>query len=152
MRLDATLSDHGPVVRALCQVESDRLTRLDEIRGITRTHAGIVGYAADGQPRTLVGDEVVSMNMWVLAPGLVRALDTLFRRFVVAHAEESDAELPLPEAIGALVASGTATVSVESSEGPWFGLTHPQDREGVVMALRQLTTAGVYPSPLWTRG
>jgi hypothetical protein len=151
MRLDATLSDHGPVVRAVCQVSGDRLTRLDEIRGIARTPGGIVGYAPDGQSRTLIGDELVSMNMWVLPAGLVRALDTLFRRFVAAHALDGDAELPLPEAIGALVASGTASVCVESSEGPWFGLTHPQDRDVVVQALKQLTDARVYPSPLWTR-
>ena len=150
MRLDATLSEHGAVVRAVCQATGDRLTGLDEIRGITRTGGGIVGYASDGRPRALIGDELVSMNMWVLPPGLVRALETLFKRFVVTHAQDDDAELPLPEAIGALVASGTATVNVESSDGPWFGLTHPQDRDAVVRALTQLTAEGVYPVPLWT--
>ena len=90
------------------------------------------------------------MNLWVLPERLVRALTMLFNRFAAAHAHDGDAELPLPEAIGALVASGTARVRVERSEGPWFGLTHPRDRETVVRALQQLAADGRYPSPLWT--
>lgn len=150
MRLDATLSEHGPVVRAVCRVDGDQLTGLEEVRGLARTASGLVGQGGDGRPITLRGDELVSMNMWVLPAALVRALGTLFNRFVAAHAQDADAELPLPEAVGALVASGTAKVCVASSEGPWFGLTHAQDRESVVLKLQQLTDAGVYPSPLWT--
>ena len=149
MPLGSTLSEHGPVVRAVCEGHDGLLTRLEEIRGVVRKHGMITGQTPSGRPRALYGDELVSMNMWVLPAPVMRRLAASFRQFLDAQSQDAEAELPLPEAIGDLVARGLVTVRIEAAPGPWFGLTHADDRAGVVAALDRLTNAGAYPRELW---
>ena len=63
-RLDQTLSAHGSVSRAVCQVTGDHLLeRIAEIKRIETTESG--GRFTDdrGQMHLLPGDTIVSMNM-----------------------------------------------------------------------------------------
>jgi len=144
MRLAQTLSPHGPVTRAICELDGDRFLRLEEVRGLEERDGRVVSAAGvPADPRALV-----SMNCWVLPEHLMGLLESAFRRF----AEEPDAEgteLLLPSVIGDLATRGLLSVEVAEAPGPWFGLTHAADRPLVVDALRKLTREGVYPSPLW---
>jgi hypothetical protein len=147
-RLDRTLSDHGPVARGVTHVEGRRLVWLDEVRGIERAATGLTGTFSDGI-RTLTGGEIASMNCWVFAPGVFADLDEEFSTFLRAHGQDHKAESALPEAINRLVQAGRARVNVIDAPGPWFGMTHPEDRPRVRAGLQALVDDGVYPSPLW---
>jgi hypothetical protein len=149
MTLEETLSKHGPVVRAVCEMRDGWLTALEEVHGITRDGSDIVGQTRSGGTRTLTGREVVSMNLWILPATMTEQLAESLTQFADAHVGDPEAELPLPEAIGDLVAQGTARVRVMESPGPWLGLTHVRDREGVVTSLQVLVDHGVYPRTLW---
>ena len=48
-----------------------------------------------------------------------------------------------------LISLGRARVGVLDGKGPWYGLTHPGDRPGVVEGIRSLVERGVYPEKLW---
>jgi UTP-glucose-1-phosphate uridylyltransferase len=148
LRLDRTLSEHGPVVRGIPATEHGRVIGLYEVRGIERTPRGIVGRFPDGE-RALTGAEVASMNCWVFTPAIFGDLSDLFDEFLREHGTDPTAESPLPEAIHDLVQSGRAGVTVDEAPGPWFGLTHADDRARVRDGLQALTDAGVYPAPLW---
>ncbi len=147
--LDVTLSEHGAVVRGICDVdEAGWLRRLEEVRGIVRTEHGIRGRYR-GVERLLTARDVASMNFWVFTPEIFGLLGSCFDEFLREHGTSADAELPLPDAVHDLVASGEARVAVREAPGPWFGLTHAADQAHVQAGLRRLVAAGVYPDPLW---
>jgi hypothetical protein len=149
MRLVSTLSKHGPVTRAICETAAGCLTCIEEVQRIERREDGIVGLDRSGAVRRLSGDEVVSMNMWMLSATAIERLAERFGHFFRLRGDDPDAELPLPEAVGELVAEDALQVQVHEAPGPWFGLTHGQDRSHVVAALRALVDQGVYPEALW---
>jgi hypothetical protein len=149
MPLEQTLSEHGAVVRAICETNDGWLTVLDEVHDLARNGGEIEGRTRTGEPRTFSGREIVSMNLWILPQPLVGHLAESLATFKDAHGDDPEAELPLPEAIGALIASGEARVRVMESPGPWFGLTHSRDRAAVVTGLQSLVDRGLYPRTLW---
>lgn len=121
--LGATLSPHGPVNRAVCEVDNRGfLAGLTEVTGLTR------------EGLTLPPDTPVSMNCWAFTPGFLPLLAGRFDRFRA----ESEGEFMLPEAVGQLAAMGAVRVRVLAASGPWFGLTHPGDQEALVAHLRSL--------------
>jgi hypothetical protein len=150
MRLADTLSPHGPVTRAVCATEGSRVTSLDEVHDIARVGDALVG-THHGSSRRLDGAELVSMNFWVCPHSLLPRLQTGFAAFLRASGGDAAAEYRLPEAISELAGRHEVELQATPAPGPWFGLTHPEDRPAVVQGLRRLTARGVYPAPLWTR-
>jgi UTP-glucose-1-phosphate uridylyltransferase len=148
MRLDATLSPHGPVKRGWCQTSGDRVTRLEEIMGISRRDRQIV---AEGRHAglTFTGRELVSMNYWVFPPAVFSLLYEEFRSFLRRFGTDPEAEFLLPDVINGLIAQGRLELRAVEAPGPWFGLTYQEDLPEVQAGLRRLTDEGVYPSPLW---
>ncbi len=151
MRLERTLSEHGPVKRGWCQTAGDRVTRLEEVMGIERRDGT---YHAAGRHAAVrfTGRELVSMNFWVFPPAIFGHLDAKFRAFLGRSAADAAAEFLLPEAVNQLIDEGRLDLRVVDSSGPWFGLTYQEDRPAVEAGLAGLTAQGVYPSPLWTDG
>lgn len=143
-----TLSAHGPVTRGVCVTEGRRLVWLDEVRDIRRTPDGITGTFPDGV-RRLTGHEIASMNFWVFTPAVFAGFQDLFEVFLRERARDPTAEAALPESVNALIQAGRARVDVIEAPGPWFGMTHREDRPAVLAGLLALTRDGVYPEPLW---
>lgn len=147
--LSSTLSQHGPVARAICRVGRDRwIEHLEEVWDIHRANGALVG-ASDHGPRLFSGDELASMNLWVFGADVFVRLEKWFDEFLRAHGTDPAAESRLPEAISDLIQRGAARVRAIETPGPWFGLTHADDRPRVVSALRELHERGEYPTPLW---
>jgi UTP-glucose-1-phosphate uridylyltransferase len=131
--LEATLSPHGPVNRAVC--------RLDE-----------QGWLVDLEERSVAavnGDRgaLVSMNFWCFTQHVFDHLSDGFGTF--AAAAGPDEEYLLPDAVGEAVRSGAVKVRVLPAGNLWLGLTHPEDRELAAARLRVLHAAGDYPARLW---
>lgn len=145
-----TLSDAGPVSRAVCRCDADG--RLESIREVTsiRRH-GNDGIAPDGHGRERVidGDTPVSMNLWAFRPPFMRQLGDEFREFLRACGGSTSAEFYLPAAVGKLVERGLARVRVLRAAGRWCGMTYRGDRGGVEQAIRRQIAAGIYPERLW---
>jgi hypothetical protein len=148
--VSATLSPHGSVIRGICNVNDGYLVQLDEVRDIQREDGeGALRGHVDHVVRTLTGAELASMNFWVFPPQAMTALAEEFESFLRAYGSEEKSESILPEAVSNLMRGGTLRVRALSAPGPWFGLTHPADRDNVRKGLKKLTAEGVYPSPLW---
>jgi len=149
-RLDRVLSDHGGVVRGVTRTEGRRLVWLDEVRDVQRTPHGITGVVA-GATKPFAGSEIASMNCWVFTPSIFQQLDEEFATFLRQQGQDPKAECALPESVNRLVQSGRTRVNVIDAPGPWFGMTHPDDRPKVRAGLQSLVDAGVYSNPLWAR-
>jgi hypothetical protein len=61
-------------------------------------------------------------------------------------------EFLLPSEINRILAAGRARVRVVPGGRLFLGITHPEDRAGVVESLRSLVGSGHYPGRLWGEG
>ncbi len=130
--LEATLTDSGPVSRALCRVSDGGW-----LEDIVECH----GLVKDG-----AGTDVVSMNMWAFTPALLPELRRLFADFL--ESADADSEFLLPDAVRRLVREGRARIKVLARAGEWCGVTFREDRERVVQRITELVKLGTYPDPL----
>lgn len=144
--LGNTLSDHGPVSRAVCAVDQNGFLKSITERTRIAREQGIVSVAMeDGTRGTLTGKEKVSMNMWGFTPRVFGQLEEEFAAFLRESGHNPGAEFYIPTAVGNLMQAGKATVRVLETGTRLFGITYPEDKADVVKNLGQLVSDGVYP-------
>ena len=150
----STLSPNGTVTRGVCDVgASGELVGIDERMDVEQRGDQVV-YVEDrgddrGQAVVLAADTVASMNFWGFHPSILGPLEARFHRFLGEEGGEAKSELLLPGVVGEMVAGGCDTVQVLRTDGPWFGVTYPQDKPTVQASLAALTADGTYSTPLW---
>ena len=147
-RLADTTSAAGGVNRAVCRVDDDWLTGMEEMLDIVATGDGSFTGRGPNAPVTLSGEALVSMNMWVFTPEVCDVLRDGFARFQQEGAAP-DAEYLLPTAVETAVRQGRARVRVLDPRSHWFGMTYPADRPAVTAAIEALVRGGHYPEHLW---
>ena len=148
--LRKTLSENGGVSRGVCEVEDGWLGEVLECHEIKEGGDGVVTCEFQGAPKTLAGDELVSMNFWGFTAD---AFDHARRRlvdFLDAQGDSMKGEYLIPELMDNLIKSGEAKCEVMSTAGSWFGVTYPADKPVVQQAVRDLVEQGVYPESLWS--
>ena len=145
--LEDTLSPYGSVSRGVCSQDGSRLTSVDERTEIAREEGGIRD-ADSGLAFT--GKELVSMNFWICQPDIFPKIESDFRNFLETTEDASKGEIYLPFVIQDMLRQGSAKVDVIPSESQWFGVTYAEDKEKALSALKNLSSDGKYPSPLWT--
>jgi UTP-glucose-1-phosphate uridylyltransferase len=149
-RLDHTLSQHGSVARGVCKVDSrGRLVAISECTGIECAGSEILQKEADGSVQKFRGDEPVSMNFWGLTPAIFPLIEEQLLTFLSKSSTDPKAECYIPEAIGAMITGGQATLDVLPTDADWFGVTYREDKPEVMKALKELHSEGAYPTPLW---
>jgi hypothetical protein len=147
--LQYTLSPHGGVSRAVCDLDSHGyLRRVTEVKNVRRQDGVIAGVTLAGERLELGGDETISMNLWAAAAAAFPLLKHQFTRFLRGHGHDLEAEFFLSEAVNDLIAGGEARVRVLPVPGPWLGMTHPEDKPHVETRLAELVASGEYPSRL----
>jgi hypothetical protein len=174
-RLEDTLSEHGGVSRGICRVGEDGLLEgIEEVHQIHRApnddgddpppppdglgapadegagKGALLGVTEARERVHLTGKEIISRNLWGFTAGSLRFLEDLFLAFLEERGTDPDAEFLIPGAVAILLSRGDASVRVMPATELSFGMTHPQDLEGVRERLAALATRGVYPTPLFT--
>ncbi len=145
--LNKTLSDHGPVSRAICEVgQGGVLKSIVERTRIAKEQGVISAALDDGTSGRLTGSERVSMNMWGFTSEVFGQLESGLSAFLLASGGDTGAEFYIPTAVGAIMKEGKATVRVLETSARWFGITYPEDKADVVENVKRLVDAGEYPS------
>lgn len=148
-RLRDTLSPHGGVSRAVCEVDSgDYLRRVTEVKLIRQYDGELRGETVADEPVELSGDEIVSMNLWAATPIAFGLLERDFERFLRERGDDPDAEFLLSTSVNDHIERGEMRVRVIPTPGPWLGMTFEEDRPYVVSRIRELVEAGEYPREL----
>ncbi len=147
-----TLTENGYVSRGVCLTDED-----DCLMSITeRTH--IIGtcdgpmFTEDGETYHRLPEDVpVSMNMFGFTPSLLQEMDRAFPAFYekAMQANPLKGEFYLPMVVDGMVARGAASVKLLPCPDRWYGVTHRDDRDKVVAALKKMADEGLYPTPLW---
>lgn len=117
-----TLSASGGVNRAICKVDANsELLSIHEWLGLRADPLGNIRDTTDG---LWDGNELVSMNLWVLRPRIF----SLFRELFNARSREPGPEFGLPAVVDAALARGHR-FRVLPTKSAWCGLTYPADAE-----------------------
>lgn len=151
-RVGNTLSENGTVSRGICSTNKEgNLTTVVERTKIERRD-GKVQYLDDNGSWVTVDDNTpVSMNVWGFTPDYLDYSEEYFKEFLSdpRNMENKKSEYFIPMMVNKLITDGTATVKVLDTTSTWFGVTYPEDREGVVERIKRLVDEGVYPSKLF---
>lgn len=147
-KIGNTMTENGAVSRGVCTVDSNgRLATVVERTAIRFDENHLIEFNDEnGQLQHLDADTPVSMNCWGFSPDYFDYSDREFRLFLDGHKDDLKAEYYIPWAVNTLMQKGEATVDVLKSNARWFGVTYPQDREGVVENINLLHRAGEYPT------
>lgn len=151
-RVGNTLSENGTVSRGVCSTNKEgNLTTVVERTKIERRD-GKVQYLDDNGSWVTVDDNTpVSMNVWGFTPDYLDYSEEYFKEFLSdpRNMENKKSEYFIPMMVNKLITDGTATVKVLDTTSTWFGVTYPEDREGVVERIKRLVDEGVYSSKLF---
>jgi NDP-sugar pyrophosphorylase family protein len=121
--LEMTLSDSGPVSRAICGADArGLLTHIEERADLRKGAPGLPAAA------------LVSMNCWAFHPGFMAFLDDKI------PAAPIEGELFLPDMVWRAVQERGVSVEVIPAAGAWMGLTYASDLKAL--------SEGVTNSPL----
>ena len=147
--LKNTLSEAGGVTRGLCAMdENGHLINIRETRGIIKTPQG-AAVRTDSGLEALDGDQMVSMNMWMLTPPFLAELQAGFTAFRESIRDPLHDEYLLPDIIGRHIQEGKAKVQVLPTQDEWFGMTYQADRAAVTESVRRLIADGTYSEDLF---
>lgn len=146
-----TLSTHGPVTRAWCEVDDrQRLMSLRELRGVRALGDSVVYESGTGaEQQQMPQAALVSMNCWGLRAGLLPEFAKSFDSFQASAVATGNKECLLPETMHALTTAGQTQVRVIETQSSWFGLTFSEDLPAAQKVVERLVAEGVYTSPLF---
>lgn len=129
-----TLPPDGAVTRGLCRVSDGYLVGIDETKGVHATADGVF----DGGGVELSAETLVSLNLWGFPQSFMQSLEQFWDAFYSEHADDPDAECLLPDAVGAVLATGEFEFRVRPCESRWVGVTYADD----LAAAREAFSAG----------
>lgn len=152
-RLDNTMTDNGYVARGVCSIDGQgKLIDIHERTRIEKRDGG-GAYTEDGGATWtyLLGDTIVSMNLWGFTASIFGELERRFASFLISDlpADPLKCEYFLPFVVDGLLKEKKAEVSVLKSRERWYGVTYKEDKETVVQAIRQMKEQGLYPERVW---
>ena len=140
-----TLSANGSVARGYCDVQDGTLSTVTEYFEIERLEDGVIRHTGG----EMNDDDMVSMNTWGFTPKLFDSLESGFEQFLEREGGELKSEYLLPELVDGMIQRDEANVTVLPSNEKWMGVTYPDDKPDVMVGIRALVDAGVYPDNLW---
>ncbi len=143
-----TLSDHGTVSRALCNVDKESyLTSIRELTKIGKKEGEIV-YEEHGKYNLLQPNDLVSMNFWGFVPSVFEDLDREFKTFIDEHHQEPGAEFYIPTFVDIMLRKGKIDVKVITTDETWLGVTYREDKPVVMEGIREYINRGLYPEEI----
>ncbi|MDO5427116.1 MAG: sugar phosphate nucleotidyltransferase [Coriobacteriia bacterium] len=149
-QLSNTLSDNGSVARGVCTTdENDNLVSVEELLKIFKTPDGAEDRPEGEAPRSLTGNEPVSMNMWCFTPEVFQYFGDNFNAWLDKNLEVPKSEFLIPTEVDKLIKDGIAEVKLLHTDAKWFGVTYKEDKPIVVDSIQKLVDGGLYPEKLF---
>ena len=145
-QLDKTLSDYGSVSRGICEQNLNQLVTVVETHGIKKSSAGNIECDSD---ISLLGNELVSMNMWGFMPSIFDHLEKMFNEFLDENISDLKSEFLIPSVVNNLIEKNIEKVQVLKTRSTWFGVTYIEDKPFVINQIKELIQTGIYPEKLF---
>ena len=145
-QLDKTLSDYGSVSRGICEQNLNQLVTVVETHGIKKSSAGNIECDRD---ILLLGNELVSMNMWGFIPSIFDHLEKMFNEFLDENISDLKSEFLIPSVVNDIIEKNIEKVQVLKTKSAWFGVTYIEDKPFVKNQIKELIQSGIYPEKLF---
>ena len=145
-QLDKTMSDYGSVSRGICEQNLNQLVTVVETHGIKKSSAGNIECDRD---ISLLGNELVSMNMWGFMPSIFDHLEKMFNEFLDENISDLKSEFLIPSVVNDLIEKNIEKVQVLKTRSTWFGVTYIEDKPFVKNQIKELIQTGIYPEKLF---
>ena len=145
-QLDKTLSDYGSVSRGICEQNLNQLVTVVETHEIKKSSAGNIECDRD---ISLLGNELVSMNMWGFMPSIFDHLEKMFNEFLDENISDLKSEFLIPSVVNDLIEKNIEKVQVLKTKSTWFGVTYIEDKPFVKNQIKELIQTGIYPEKLF---
>ena len=146
-RVGNTMTENGSVARGVCETKDGLLTSVVERTALTYDDQHRITFTDEnGNTCHLEPQTPVSMNLWGFSPDYFDLSEREFRKFLDDNVNNPKAEYYIPWAVNTLMHKGEATVDVLETTSRWFGVTYPEDRQGVVDNVNRLHAQGLYPT------
>lgn len=145
-QLDKTLSDYGSVSRGICEQNLNQLVTVVETHGIKKSSDGNIECDRD---ISLLGNELVSMNMWGFMPSIFDHLEKMFNEFLDENISDLKSEFLIPSVVNDLIEKNIEKVQVLKTKSTWFGVTYIEDKPFVKNQIKELIQTGIYPEKLF---
>lgn len=147
--LGNTLSEHGAVSRAICEVSQDGfLNGITERVNISKKEGGGAFYTENEKQFDLSGNEIVSMNLMGFTSTVFALINQMFVNFLEKQGTELKSEFFISSVLDEIRKSGLDVPVIISNE-PWFGVTYKEDKQNVKQRINRLIAQGVYPNQLF---
>ena len=145
-QLDKTLSDYGSVSRGICKQNLNQLVTVVETHGIKKSSARNIECDRD---ISLLGNELVSMNMWGFMPSIFDHLEKMFNEFLDENISDLKSEFLIPSVVNDIIEKKIEKVQVLKTKSAWFGVTYIKDKPFVKNQIKELIQTGTYPEKLF---
>ena len=149
--LENTLTEHGTVSRAVCEVEDGYLSKIVEHPKIKKTPEGSSFTDDDENWIPLKKGSLVSMNYWGFTPKVMEYSNQIFKEFLEKNLTQNPmkCEHVIPTAVSEMLKTTEVKVHMLESQSRWFGVTYQEDKPYVMKMLQQYKDEGLYPFDLW---
>lgn len=147
-RLSETLSAQGSVSRAVCRQVGGYLEDIVEYLELVEDDNGIVDLQTHAR---FSGEELVSMNFWILGHRVFELIEEDLVSFVGSPEAGAGGEIYIPKQVQQWRAAGKVRVKLTGSCADWFGVTYAKDKSRAMEKLVEKANIKFYPSPLWKR-
>lgn len=144
--LSATLSVNGTVSRGVCELRDGLLVAVRERTKLALDGAQVLD-AASGE--RIDAHAPVSLNFWGFHPSAAEGFWDSFASFLKSMRDPMKDEFFLPAAVDQAMREGRLSVRALDGGTQWFGLTYPEDKAAVKLALQTLVEQGEYPRSLF---
>lgn len=151
-KIENTLTENGSVSRGVCEVDqNNNLITISE-----RTHIekrmNQAAYTEDGiNFINIEKGTSVSMNFWGFTKSILKEIEVKFEEFLKENLEKNPlkCESYIPFIVDELIKEKKAEVKVLESGDKWYGVTYKEDKEKVVLAIKEMKEKGLYPEKLF---
>lgn len=143
--LKNTLSHHGGVSRAICEIDNDVIKTIRETHNLIQVENHACG-TQNGTEIVAPLTTLVSMNIFLFNRSIEKEIRAYVESKIIAG---SKSEITLPDFINDKIQSEELRVPFANSDSEWFGMTYAEDLEAVRERLNQMHQSGQFPTRLW---
>lgn len=145
-----TLTPNGAAKRGVMEVADNKLLRITESKVAPKRNKIIAAPLHSSNGKEIDEDTLVCMNLLLFSPDLFDILsDELYLFLSLYQKNLDDYEFQIPDVLDTCLKKNIKTIDVINTTSTWYGMTYKEDKETVEKALRELTSAGLYPQHLW---
>ncbi len=145
-----TLTPNGAAKRGVMEVGNNKLSKITECKVIKKKDKIIACPLHSSNGKEIDEDTLVCMNLLLFSPDLFDILSDELYLFLSLHQKNlDDYEFQIPDVLDTCLKKNIKTIDVINTTSTWYGMTYKEDKETVEKALKELTSAGLYPQHLW---